>query len=424
MTEASRLRPGKSQWAILALAGLIAVAVGTALAPAAGQAKNCITDAELETAVGDQLRSGTFAINTSKLREAPMCSGLTVAQAIQRLGERLSPRASAGPQAAQSQPRSGPEAADRQPSLPSATSAELLAYADKDHWTKVKGRTFFEHPTVVSGLRNAGVTPAVRKAIDAYQVSTAITRQSDVLLDRGCIPHNCDTYHYRLFVNAGSGNAALCLFDGGPDAKWYFGGGSTPLAVRGRNCKVDSLAQVPAEVSRALATGTAGIAARQPTAGAASASGTGADLGGLLAFTAPAKCEIDEPYITFISDLADYPGDVADTPQLGKVTVPPAYRSLVGSPVQKRFKDGLNIRVPIRGQWHGIPVVALEGHYWNGGDPGGHSIIMQGRLQDARTRLNRAGFNIPPSGRRTIPRDYEMEISLVADGGEISFTCM
>ncbi len=357
-----------------------------------------------------------------------MCSGLTVAQAIQKLGERLSPRAPAGPQAAHSPPESGPEAADRHASLPSTTSAELLAYAGKDHWTRVKGRTFFEHPTVVSGLKNAGVTPTVRKAIDAYQVSTAITRQGDVLLDRGCIPHHCDTHHYRLFMNAGSGNAALCLFDGGPDAKWYFGGRSTPLAVRGRNCVVDSPAQAPVEVSRALAAGAAGIAARQPTAGTARASGTGADLGGLLAFTSPARCEIDEPYITFISDLADYPGDVADTPQLGKVSVPPAYRSLVGRPIQERSKDGLKIRVPIRGQWHGIPVVALEGHYWNGGDPGGYSIIMQGRFEDARTRLNRAGFNIPPSGHRTISGnneyDYEMDMSLEAKEGGISFTCI
>jgi len=427
MTETPEMRSNKIKRTLIGLAGVAATAFGIAVVPAAGQPKNCITDQELEAAVGDQIRSGAFAIKTSGLRDAPMCSGLTIAQAIQKLGERLSPTARAAPpQATQPKPVSGPQAAaGRQASVPASVTAELLAYAGKYNWTKVKGRTFFEHPTVVSALKNAGVTPAVRKEFRSYEVSTAIARQGDVLLDIGCFPHNCDTNHYRLFVNAVSGNAALCLFVGGPDAKWYFGGRSTPLAVPGRNCIVDSLAQAPAEVSRTLLSGGPGVAARQTPAGPTNAPGNAPDLDGLLVFTSPAQCEIGQAFMTFVSDLVVYPeSDLNDTPQLGKVTVPPAYRQLVGSPVPKRFKDGLNIRVPIRGQWRGIPVVALEGHYWNGGDPGGHSIIMQGRFEDVRTRLNRAGFNIPPSGRRTIPGDYEVDMSLVADGGEISFTCL
>lgn len=74
--------------AVVALTGLGAAAAVLS-APAYAQRATCITDAELETAVADQLRSGAFAINTSKLKEAPMCSGLTVARAIQELGERV-----------------------------------------------------------------------------------------------------------------------------------------------------------------------------------------------------------------------------------------------------------------------------------------------------------------------------------------------
>jgi len=424
MTERSGRNAIPHKWPLAALGSLVAIAGGAALIPAIGQPKNCITDSELEAAVGDQLRSGAFAIKTSHLRDAPMCSGLTVAQAIQKLGERISPTARPTPQAARPTPVSVPQGGGGQPSLPSSTSAELFAYAGKDHWTKVKARTFFEHPAVVSGLKNAGVTPAVRREISTYEVSTAITRQGDVLLDMGCFPRACDTNHYRVFVNAVSGNAAVCLFDGGPDAKWYFGGGSTPLVVRGRDCNVDTLGQAPSEVSRALATGAVGPGAR-PAAATGGGAGAGPDLGKLLVFTSPARCEIGETFATFISDLVVYPeSNSSDIPHLGKVTVPSAYRSVVGAPKQTRFKDGLNIRVPIRGQWNGIPVVALEGLYWNGGDSAGYSVVMKGAFEDVRVKLNRAGFNIPQSGNRTIPGDYETEMSLERKGSEVTFTCI
>lgn len=56
-----------------------------------GQAANCISDGELEAAVGDQVRSGAFAIDTGKLGDRPMCSGLLVATAIQALAEKYLP---------------------------------------------------------------------------------------------------------------------------------------------------------------------------------------------------------------------------------------------------------------------------------------------------------------------------------------------
>lgn len=70
----------------------LATSFGAAMlivAPAMATPATCITDVELDAAVGDQLRSGSFTISTSKLREAPMCSGITVARAIQQLGERI-----------------------------------------------------------------------------------------------------------------------------------------------------------------------------------------------------------------------------------------------------------------------------------------------------------------------------------------------
>lgn len=49
----------------------------------------CVSDDELERVVGPQLRAGAFAVRTEGLGDRPSCSGLPIAQAIQRLRVRL-----------------------------------------------------------------------------------------------------------------------------------------------------------------------------------------------------------------------------------------------------------------------------------------------------------------------------------------------
>lgn len=58
------------------LCGLISV-------PASGA--ECLSDAEIDRAVGASVRSGAAFVDTSRIRDAPLCSGLTLAQAIQRI---------------------------------------------------------------------------------------------------------------------------------------------------------------------------------------------------------------------------------------------------------------------------------------------------------------------------------------------------
>lgn len=80
---------------------LAAIAVlalgGGAAAPA--RAANCVTDAAVEAAVGDQIRSGAFAVNAAMLDGKPLCSGLTLAQAIQKLRARYAGEAEPEPRA-------------------------------------------------------------------------------------------------------------------------------------------------------------------------------------------------------------------------------------------------------------------------------------------------------------------------------------
>lgn len=82
-----------SPWAIIAASALFA-------APPAGAATKtgCLTDAVIDRAVGDQVRAKVFAINSGGLPDLPLCSGLTLAQQIQRM------RLAAFPEEAEQQP--------------------------------------------------------------------------------------------------------------------------------------------------------------------------------------------------------------------------------------------------------------------------------------------------------------------------------
>jgi hypothetical protein len=61
-------------------------ALGLALCPvSAVAATSCLSDAAIEAALGDQVRAKAFFIDSRALPNIPLCSGLTLAQQIQRM---------------------------------------------------------------------------------------------------------------------------------------------------------------------------------------------------------------------------------------------------------------------------------------------------------------------------------------------------
>jgi len=74
--------------------GIIGLALFAAMAPAAAKSA-CLTNQEIDQAIGEQIRSGAFLVDTRSLGERPLCSGLTLAQQIQQM------RAAAFPEEAQ-----------------------------------------------------------------------------------------------------------------------------------------------------------------------------------------------------------------------------------------------------------------------------------------------------------------------------------
>ena len=88
------------------LAAILIGASSLCFLPTPALAASCVTEAELEATVGAELRAGAFAIRTDQLGDRPLCSGLTMAKAIQQLRQRYLDEAPHTTQRVQSDVRS------------------------------------------------------------------------------------------------------------------------------------------------------------------------------------------------------------------------------------------------------------------------------------------------------------------------------
>ena len=66
-------------------AGLLACLFAAAAVPASTAAKGCLEEGELERLLGEQVRSGMQFIDTSHVSDIPLCSGITLAQHMQKM---------------------------------------------------------------------------------------------------------------------------------------------------------------------------------------------------------------------------------------------------------------------------------------------------------------------------------------------------
>lgn len=143
----------------------------------------------------------------------------------------------------------------------------------------------------------------------------------------------------------------------------------------------------------------------------------------LLAFDDPARCIMGEALHGLVRDLARYEPETG-RPMPGALPTRTAFRASLGEPVMTPGEDGLTVHLPLRGQWQGIEVTALDISYWNGGDPPAFAITMDASKDAALAMLNREGFDLPADGKRTIDDEvYTIEIELAAQSGHTRLSC-
>lgn len=70
-----------------------AIVAALLLAPGMATARSrCLTDAEIDRAIGNQVRSGAVVLDTSTIPDLPLCSSLPLAMQIQRIREAAFPQ--------------------------------------------------------------------------------------------------------------------------------------------------------------------------------------------------------------------------------------------------------------------------------------------------------------------------------------------
>ena len=223
-------------------------------APALAQPAGCVADEELEAAVGKQIRAGAVAVGTGQFGDHQPCAGGSMAQAVQRLRERLVPTTARPAAEIPDPPR--PAQVTAQP-YALRSGRGLARYAGRLATERVDGRAFLEDPAVVSGMTRAGITPDLRRILARQDSAEPIALVGRVLVAGACFARHCEDVNFSLFVNADTGAAALCLYDSmriGRAVRWYAIGGR-PITLPGA-CP-DDPAQAPAPVRRALNLGTA-----------------------------------------------------------------------------------------------------------------------------------------------------------------------
>ena len=234
-------------------ASILALTATPTAAPALAQPAGCVSDDELEAAVGEQVGAGAIAVGTGQFQDRQPCAGGSMAQAVQRLRERLV--------APTAQPASEipdpPRPAQATPQPYALRSGRGLArYADRLATERVDGHSFLEDPAVISGMTRAGITPDLRRILARHDGAGPIALVDRVLVARACFARHCEDVNYTLFVNADSGAAALCRYDSmrfGRAVRWYAIGGR-PITLPGA-CP-DNPEQAPAPARRALDLGT------------------------------------------------------------------------------------------------------------------------------------------------------------------------
>src|SRR5690606_16901011 len=151
-------------------------------APALAKPAPCVSDAELDEAVGAEIRAGAAVVGTGKLGGRPLCSGLTLTQAIQQLRERYIPAEPEAP--LHDAPIREDAAALPVPSRPALPGAEVLErYVGQHPDTRIDGRRFLEQPAVIAALTRAGVDPTLRRSLDRYDVTAPIESEGEIVIN-------------------------------------------------------------------------------------------------------------------------------------------------------------------------------------------------------------------------------------------------
>lgn len=409
MKDVMDVRAMLRRWLLPTLGSLTVISGAIVAQPAQAQPKACITDAELDAAVGDQIRSGAFAINTSKLREAPMCSGLTVAQSIQKIAEGGSPRAQPGPPP--SPGLSNPPAGNFQtPGIQSPAGGSpyrvVEQYVGKAPDAKVGGFRLFDHPLVAAKLKEAEVEGLHHITLSVHTGSYSTKMDGHVLVNSGCFPESCKQDYHTLYMNLQTGAAVLCYVGGQWDEKLWFSKVTYGewLELQGPACPAN-YRSAPAKIRKVLEEGAANYAG----------GGTGQnlpDITSALVFDEPKTCHSESLVRLFYAAI-----DRKSAP--------------LGARGQIKFRRSgpdnggyLSDVADINARWNGLTITRLEFQHLPDTDSTAKTIVFKESAEMVKPVLSRKGIPTGKIGEQIeVGDEMPIAITFSRHGSGSSLSC-
>jgi hypothetical protein len=142
--------------------------------------------------------------------------------------------------------------------------------------------------------------------------------------------------------------------------------------------------------------------------GAPSTCGFGDEVRAILRNAIPTELPVGETRTASAIDVPGFPEPIA-----------PRVRKLAGTTAAAPQATIVDLLTP--GSWHGLRVIRLRAVSWSGGQIGAVHVRFAERAARVREVLNRAGFNVPPTGQlRSLDgegRSVEMGIEAVPGAG-------
>lgn len=112
----------------------------------------------------------------------------------------------------------------------------------------------------------------------------------------------------------------------------------------------------------------------------------------LLAFSDPAMCKFSDDAAKLIGGFVGGNGDTLRDDWILPGTIPAHLRNRFG-PIQLSKHDGwLVIRTPTRGNLWGLPLVAIDQVFPEGGDPGSTELVFQAPVETVERVVRARGF--------------------------------
>lgn len=120
-------------------------------------------------------------------------------------------------------------------------------------------------------------------------------------------------------------------------------------------------------------------------------------LEGLIGFADPQTCAPEAGFETLLGGLLTFEGGAAGRPGLGRPAVPEAYRAAIGEPTLSVDGREYRVSLPVRGDWRGLPLRAVQINGWLESERG-LALLFDATPEQVLRAANAAGFALPDTG--------------------------